>query len=134
MILLDTNICIAFLNGTDELVRERLTALAPAEVALCSVVKGELLYGARKSQQVDRNLSRLATFFAAFESLPFDDAAAGHYGVVRAQLEAAGTPIGGNDLIIASIALAADARLATRNVGEFRRVPGLRVEEWRNAE
>lgn len=130
MYLLDTNICIAFLNGTDDAVRDRLTTLPPVEIGLCSVVKAELLYGARKSQQVDRNLGRLATFFAALASLPFDDAAAGHYGMIRAQLEAVGTPIGANDLMIASIALAADARLVTRNTGEFRRVAGLQVVEW----
>ena len=64
------------------------------------------------------------------ESLPFDDRAAGHYSIIRTQLEAAGTPIGANDLLIASIALGSDLTLATRNVGEFRRVAGLRVDEW----
>lgn len=130
MILLDTNICIAYLNGSDDEVRRRLTELAPHHVALCSVVKAELLFGARRSQQVDRNLGRLAAFFAAFQSLPFDDRAAGQYGILRAQVEAMGTPIGANDLLIASIALAADATLATRNAGEFRRVAGLRLDVW----
>ena len=128
--LLDTNVCIAYLSGTDESVLDRIRSESPAGFRLCSVVKAELLYGARKSQQVDANLSRLATFFAAFESLPFDDAAAVHYGIVRAQLAALGTPIGANDLMIASIALASDAIVATRNLGEFRRVPGLRVDGW----
>lgn len=128
--MLDTNICIAYLNGADEEVRRRLQESSPSEFSLCSVVKAELLYGARKSEAVDRNLSRLATFFAAFDSLPFDDGAAGHYGMLRAQLEAAGTPIGANDLMIASIALSADAAIVTRNVREFRRVIGLRVEAW----
>lgn len=129
-ILLDTNICIAYLNGTDEQIRSRFIDSSPSDFVLCSVVKAELLYGARKSERVGENLGRLATFFSAFDSLPFDDAAAGHYGIVRAQLAALGTPIGANDLIIASTALAADATLATRNVGEFRRVQGLRLEEW----
>ena len=128
--LLDTNVCIAYLNGNDENVRARLTALSPHDVVLCSVVKAELLFGARKSQRVEENLQRLATFFGSVESLPFDDRAAGHYGMIRAQLEAAGTPIGANDLLIASIALGSDLTLATRNVGEFRRVAGLRVDEW----
>ncbi len=130
MKLLDTNVCIAFLNGTDVEVRTRLTAEDPEEVVLCSTVKAELLYGARHSTHVDRNLSRLAAFFAPFKSLPFDDDAAEIYGLVRAQLRRAGRPIGGNDLIIAATALAADATLVTRDQEEFRRVPGLRIETW----
>jgi tRNA(fMet)-specific endonuclease VapC len=128
--LLDTNVCIAFLNGIDSDLRMRLTAENPEEVVLCSTVKAELLYGARHSTHVDRNLSRLAAFFAPFQSLPFDDAAAELYGLIRAQLRRAGRPIGGNDLIIAATALAADVTLVTRNQEEFRRVPGLRVDVW----
>lgn len=130
MILLDTNICIAFLNGSDASVFERLKSLSPGEVALCSIVKAELLFGARKSARVGQNLTRLNTFFKSMSSLDFDDRAAVHYGIVRAHLEAAGTPIGANDLLIASIALASDIALATRNVDEFVRVPGLRLAEW----
>jgi tRNA(fMet)-specific endonuclease VapC len=128
--LLDTNVCIAYLNGTDERVRARLTAISPQDVVLCSVVKAELLFGARKSQRVEENLRRLEIFFGSLNSLPFDDRAASHYGIIRAQLEAAGTPIGANDLLIASIALGSDLTLATRNVGEFRRLAGLRADEW----
>jgi tRNA(fMet)-specific endonuclease VapC len=130
MFLLDTNICIAFLKGTDVAVRERLLALAPEEVRLCSVVKGELLFGARNSGRVEANLQRLQQFFAPVESLPFDDRAAELYGLLRAQLIREGRPIGGNDMMIAAIALAADATLVTRNTDEFRRVVGLRVELW----
>jgi tRNA(fMet)-specific endonuclease VapC len=130
MLLLDTNICIAFLKGTDEAVREQLLAQAPQNVRLCSVVKGELLFGARNSGRVEQNLERLARFFAPFESLPFDDRAAEHYGLLRAQLVREGRPIGGNDMLIAATALAADAVLVTRNAGEFRRSAGLRLDIW----
>jgi tRNA(fMet)-specific endonuclease VapC len=128
--LLDTNVCVAFLNGSDNAVRERLLAHSPAEVVLCSVVKAELLYGARKSTRVDENLASLTSFFATMESLPFDDGAAAQYGLIRAQLEAIGTPIGANDLFIAATALAAGATLVTRNQREFFRVSGLAVEAW----
>lgn len=128
--LIDTNICIAYLNGSDDRVRARLLDMSPRDAVLCSVVKAELLFGARKSQKVDANLRRLETFFGEFQSLPFDDFAAEHYGNIRAQLESIGTPIGANDLLIAATALSADATLATRNVGEFARVAGLRVVEW----
>lgn len=130
MKILDTNVCIAFLNGADPAVRDRLRSMPPDELALCSVVKAELLYGARRSSHIDENLEKLQRFFEPFASLPFDDEAAARYGLLRAQLSAAGTPIGGNDLLIAATALASDATLVTRNTREFRRVPGLRVETW----
>jgi tRNA(fMet)-specific endonuclease VapC len=130
MKLLDTDVCIAFLNGGDDSVRARLLAERSDELGLCSVVKAELNYGARNSQHVDANLRRLEQFFAPFVSLPFDDAAAARYGELRTSLRRAGTPIGGNDMMIAAIALAADAILVTRNVTEFARVPALRVETW----
>ena len=128
--LLDTNVCIAFLNDSKSGVGARFAKLEPDEVKLCSVVKAELLYGARHSARVEENLARLASFFELFESLSFDDIAAEHYGVLRAQVRRAGTPLGGNDLLIASIALAADLTLVTRNQEEFRRVGGLRVQAW----
>jgi tRNA(fMet)-specific endonuclease VapC len=128
--LLDTNVCIAFLNDSKSKVGGRFALLDPEDVKLCSVVKAELLYGARHSARVEENLGRLARFFDVFESLPFDDAAAEHYGVVRAQLRRAGTPLGANDLMIAAISLATDLTLVTRNQDEFRRVAGLRLESW----
>ena len=128
--LLDTNVCIAFLNDSKSKIGSRLTRLSPDDVKLCAVVKAELLYGARHSARVEENLGRLTRFFEPFESLAFDDVAAEHYGVVRAQLRRAGTPLGANDLMIAAIAIAADMTLVTRNQDEFRRVGGLRVEVW----
>lgn len=128
--LLDTNVCIAFLNDSKSKIGSRLTRLSPDDVKLCAVVKAELLYGARHSARVEENLGRLTRFFEPFESLPFDDVAAEHYGVVRAQLRRAGTPLGANDLMIAAIAIAADTTLVTRNQDEFRHVAGLRVAVW----
>ncbi|HVV83799.1 MAG TPA: type II toxin-antitoxin system VapC family toxin [Kofleriaceae bacterium] len=128
--LLDSDVCIAFLNGADAGVRDRLLAARPDELRLCAVVKAELLYGARHSAKVVDNLRKLERFFAPFESLPFDDDAAEWYGTIRAQLRREGSPIGGNDLLIAAIARAADVTLVTRNQQEFRRIPGLRVETW----
>jgi tRNA(fMet)-specific endonuclease VapC len=128
--LLDTNVCIAFLNGRDKGVRDKLLAMDPESVRLCSVVRAELLYGARNSDHVDANLRRLHEFLVAFISLPFDDASADHYGAVRAQLKRDGRPIGPNDLLIAAIALANDQTLVTRNQQEFHRIAGLRVVSW----
>jgi len=76
-----------------------------------------------------RNLRLLEHFFEAVASLPFDDRCAGEYGVIREELERAGTPIGPNDLLIAATALAHDGTLVTHNIREFSRVPGLRMED-----
>ena len=128
--LLDTNACVAYLTARSPNVVTRLHATAPDNVVLCSVVKAELLYGARKSARVQENLERLAAFFVPFPSLPFEDVAAEQYGELRAALEKQGRPIGPNDLIIAAIALAHGLTLVTSNHAEFGRVPGLSVEDW----
>ena len=128
--LLDTNICIAYLHRAEKDVIQKFTQTKPRELVLCSVVKAELLYGARKSQRVAGNLMELSAFFAPFDSIAFDDKAADFYGTSRVLLTQAGTPISDNDLLIASIALAHDLVVVTRNQKEFARVPGLRVETW----
>jgi tRNA(fMet)-specific endonuclease VapC len=128
--LLDTNICIALLKGRDRKVVEKIHSKDPRDVFLSSIVKSELLFGARKSQKVEENLALLLEFFAQFESLPFDDRAAEFCGITRALLERAGTPVGANDLLIAGIAQANDLTVVSRNRREFGKIPGLRWEEW----
>lgn len=93
-------------------------------------MQAELLYGARKSEKTSENLVRLDKLFELLEVIDFDQRAAHHYGIIRAQLEREGTPIGGNDLMIGAIALAHDLTLVTRNLKEFRRIVGLKVVEW----
>lgn len=128
--LLDTNICIALLKGHDKRLIEKFQVQEPAAFRLCSLVKAELLYGAHHSQRVSKNLALLEKFFSQFQSLPFDDMAAEFYGTTRALLTKAGTPVGANDLIIASIAQTNQLTLLTRNIKEFIRIPGLRSECW----
>ena len=130
MYLLDTNACIRILNDASPLLVQRLASHAPAEIRLCSIVKAELLYGARHSQRAPENLKLLAQFFAPFVSLPFNDRCAEQYGQIRAELVQAGTLIGPNDLLIAAIARVYELTLVTHNVEEFSRVSGLRVEDW----
>lgn len=131
--LLDANTCIRLLNQTNAGVTQRFMACEPADIVLCSVVRAELLYGARRSARVEFNLRRLEIFAAPLQSLPFDDGATHDYGLIRADLTAQGKPIGANDLMIAAIARAHDLILVTHNTGEFSRVPGLRVEDWEGA-
>ena len=133
MFLLDTNACIHVLNGTSVSLTANLRRHAPSEIRLCTIVKAELLYGARHSRRVANNLALLAAFFAPFVSLPFDDACAEHYGQIRAELASSGTPIGPNDLLIAAAARANDLTLITHNTAEFGRVVGLRVVNWEGA-
>lgn len=128
--LLDTNTCVCHLRGTHAHVTTRLGAAGAGDVGLCSVVKAELRYGAERSANPAKNHAQLQRFFAAFPSLPFDDAAAECYGPIRAQLESQGTPIGPNDLMIASITFSQGLILVTHNLAEFRRIAGLQCEDW----
>jgi len=128
--VLDTNTCIRFLNGQSEVIRRRIESLRPENLAVCSVVKAELLYGAVKSAKPNENLAKLTRFFEPFLSLPFDDSAADVYSRIRARLERSGTPIGPNDLLIAAIALSRGAVLVTHNLREFERIEGLSLEDW----
>ncbi len=128
--LLDTNTCIKYLNGTSESIRRNMERNNPENIAVCSVVKAELFYGAMKSRCPERNLQKQQNFLNRFVSYPFDDEAAEKYGKIRSTLEKAGNPIGPNDLMIASIALVKNATLITHNPREFDRVEGLLSEDW----
>lgn len=130
MYLLDTNACIRILNGTSPSLAEHLRAVPRSQVRLSSVVKAELLYGARKSSRVTENLRLLERFFDTIASLPFDDRCAEEYGLLRQELDRAGTPIGPNDLLIAATARAHRAILVTHNVREFSRVAELKMVDW----
>ena len=125
----DTNAWIRFLNPGESLVKEHLLAVAPATIRLCSVVKAELYYGAMRSRRITENLVLLDALFANFRSLSFDDEAARRYGEIRSTLSRNGTPIGPNDLMIASIASVHKAVLITHNTREFARVSGLKIED-----
>ncbi len=128
--LLDTNTCIRYLNGRAPRIVAKMRTVAPADIAVCSIVKAELFAGAAKSQRPGQNLVTQQQFLNQFVSLPFDDAAAIIYGSIRAALEKAGTPIGPNDLLIAAITLANQLTLVTQNMREFSRISGLALEDW----
>lgn len=132
--LLDTNACIVYLNRKVSSVRRRVEALPKQDIAVCSVVKGELFYGAMRSSNPERALALQREFLNQYISLPFDDQAALIFGQIRATLAAAGTPIGPYDLQVAAIALANNLTVVTHNTDEFKRVGGLRIEDWERAE
>jgi len=128
--LLDTNVCVVYLNGRSELVRDRLRSTPVEDMAVCSVVKFELFYGAFRSNNSARTLERQQAFLSRFASPPFGDETALLAGQIRAKLASAGTPIGSYDLQIAAIALANNLILVTHNTREFERVDGLQTEDW----
>lgn len=128
--LLDTNVCIVYLKGKSANVNRRIMSLNRDDLAVCSVVKAELFYGSMRSNNPQKALRVQQEFVEQFISFPFCDRCALIYGKLRAKLASAGTPIGSNDLLIGSIALANDLVLVTHNVREFSRVAGLKLEDW----
>jgi tRNA(fMet)-specific endonuclease VapC len=131
--LLDTNAFVDHLRrGPKSNVTVRLLAAPMGSVYLCTIVLGELIYGAVRSGPAHEPANRalIAALRAQFLSLSFDEAAAEEYGKLRAFLAGAGQLIGPNDMMIASIALANGLTLVTQNTSEFSRVPGLALENW----
>jgi len=131
--LLDTNACIALINGDPATVRTRLhkATAGGAHVLVSSVALFELWYGVAKSTRQEFNRKRLEAFLAGpILVLPFEDADAHVAGSVRAALEAVGKPIGAYDLLMAGQALRHHLTLVTANVSEFSRVKGLAWQNW----
>ena len=131
--LLDTNACIALINGHPAAVRGRLqkAAAAAAHVLVSSIAVFELWYGVDKSARQEFNRKRLETFLAGpILVLPFEDADARVAGSVRATLEGVGRPIGAYDVLMAGQALRHQLTLVTANVSEFSRVQGLSWQDW----
>ncbi len=131
--LLDTNACIALINGRPTAVRDRFEKVIDdgAQVNVSTIVVFELWYGVGKSHQQEANTERLKTFFAGpIGSTVFDEEDARIAGTIRAEIEAAGRPIGAYDLLIAGQAVRHNATLVTANAKEFARVKGLDWEDW----
>jgi len=128
-LLLDTNVCIAIINR-DERVRPHLERHAPSALRLSAITLAELRFGVAKSTQPKRAVANLNVLLSKVGVVPFDDSATARYGELRALLERRGAPIGPLDTLIAAHALSLRWALATHNVREFRRVPGLEVADW----
>ena len=131
--LLDTNACIALINGTEINVRQRFKRAVAREsvILLSSIVAFELWYGVAKSQRKDSNTERLETFLGGpLEWTLFDEDDARAAGTVRAALEAVGKTVGAYDVLLAGQARRRGATLVTSNTKEFARVQGLKWEDW----
>jgi len=127
---LDTDICIYFLKGSFPGIKKRLMENRPGDIKIASVVKAELLFGAEKSQNAKKNRQRIETFLSHFKVVPFGDNEAQIYAKTRMQLKKQGSPIGANDMLIAATVIANEGTLVTNNEKEFRKVKGLKVQNW----
>ena len=131
--LLDTNACIALINGNPPSVRSKFRKATDLEdqVSVSSIALFELWYGVAKSSRRDFNKKRLETFFAGpIHPLPFEDQDAEIAGAIRADLESIGKPIGAYVLLIAGQAIRNKLTLITANLPEFARIKGLAWADW----
>jgi tRNA(fMet)-specific endonuclease VapC len=130
--LLDTNTCSYIIKGNRPHVRERLLKVPMAEVGISVVTEAELRFGVARLPHAKKLAMAVEEFLLRVEVLPWDSEAAQHYAHVRAALEREGEPMGNLDIMIAAQALAAGAVLVTSD-RVFRRVKGLKTEDWSRA-
>ena len=129
-VLLDTNICIYLIKNNPPEARQHFAKFKPGDVWVSAITGAELQYGVAKSAAKDKNAAALSAFLLPLEILPFDNVAAGAYGVIRSHLEQLGQTIGNLDMLIAAQAIAHKLTLVSNNLKEFERVPELVCENW----
>lgn len=127
--MLDTNIIFDLIRNPQGKAARRIAKVGENNVCTSIIVAAELRYGCAKSGS-PRLLEAVDDLLGEISVLPFDVPADAEYGVIRARLEAGGTPIGGNDLLIAAHACATGSTIVTANADEFKRIRGLKVENW----
>jgi tRNA(fMet)-specific endonuclease VapC len=130
MYMLDTDICIYIIKGKPAGVSKHFQRLQPGELAMSAITFAELMNGAMKSRRVEENVAKLNEMAELLDILAFDRRAAAVYGEVRTDLEKRGEIIGSYDLLIASHAISLDLVLVTNNEREFKRVKGLKMDNW----
>jgi tRNA(fMet)-specific endonuclease VapC len=127
--LLDTNVISDLIKNPKGKVAKRIARLGESNICTSIIVAAELRYGcARKGS--DRLLKAVEDVLGEIEVLPFEVPADAEYGAIRSELESVGKPIGANDLLIAAHARALDTTVVTANVDQFKRIRGLKVENW----
>jgi tRNA(fMet)-specific endonuclease VapC len=129
-LMLDTNICIYIIKQQPDAVLKRFFEYQVGDIGISSITLSELHYGVAKSTHQEKNAKALEEFIIPLEVVAFDEEAAHAYGVIRATLEKAGTPIGGMDMLIAAHAVSLGIPLVTNNTREFVRVPQLTIIDW----
>ena len=128
--MLDTSICSYVLRSRPPSVKGRFDAAGPGALAISTVVLAELICGAARHPKAAAIRREIADLVSRLEVVPWDEAAAEHYGEIRATLERHGTPLGAMDMMIAAHARSREATLVSNDVGHFDRVDGLQLENW----
>ena len=128
--MLDTNICIFIIKHQPENAIRKFMEHDPDDICISAITYAELAHGVEKSLVRDRNRIALTVLLSEIQIVPFDDLAAQVYGVVKADLQKKGTPIGPLDTLIAAHAKALNLTLVTNNTKEFARVDGLALDDW----
>jgi tRNA(fMet)-specific endonuclease VapC len=118
------------MNKRPESVIQKFRQFEPGEIGISSISVSELQYGVAKSANPQRNQQRLYEFFIPFEILPYDESASQAYADIRFQLEKKDKTVGALDMLIGAQALSLGLILMTNNEKEFRRIPGLKIENW----
>jgi tRNA(fMet)-specific endonuclease VapC len=127
--LLDTDTVIYIIKNRTPQMQKKFSHHA-GHLAISAITLAELMFGAEKSSQVSKNLAAIEDFCSRLDVLPYANKAAQHYGLIRSELQKVGEVIGGNDMHIAAHARSEGLILVSNNQREFKRVPGLLLENW----
>lgn len=128
--VLDTNICIRLLKGNSPQILKRIENIPNRDIVIPAIVRFELYYGSYKSEKKDETLKKLNDFLNFFDTIDIDNQVAEIAGIIRAELDKKGTPVGPYDLLIAASAIPERYTLVTHNTKEFSRIDGLVMEDW----
>src|SRR5271155_1362351 len=131
--MLDTDICSYVMRRSRDALLQRLSKVPVEDVCMSVITKSELLFGVEVSPKRRQDEAAVTAFLRYVEVLDFPDEASTHYARIRADLQARGAMIGGNDLLIAAHARSQNLTLITNNPREFRRVRNLSIENWINS-
>lgn len=130
--LLDTNICIYLIKKQYAEILSKLLKVGFDKIGISTITLAELEYGVANSNRTFEVQTALLEFILPFKILDFDYSAASWYGKIRKELKDKGQPISDMDMLIASVAMANDLIIVTNNEKEFRRISGLKIENWKN--
>ena len=128
--MLDTNVIIYLKENLNDAVKKKFASVSKEDICISSITYAELEYGICHSTKREQNRLAIMLILAGISILPFNDAAAVHYGMIRDYLVKNGIQVGANDMLIAAHARANNLCLVTHNSKEFERIPDLSVEDW----
>ncbi len=128
--MLDTNVCIDYMRGTDQGIKNRLLACKEDELCISSITLSELLYDVNRSSNPVKNRNALYKLLVKIEVIDYGTEAGEYYGIIRNELVRRGMVIGALDMLIAAHAMSNKLVLITHNTAEFGRISGLEIEDW----